>query len=122
MRAGGMQSDEIRTVLHLTAAPERRVVGQPHAVEAGAQAICTHRAKLTEPRRPFRVFRMGCTGGGFFFQAEDGIRDLYVTGVQTCALPISRCTSALRQGTATTRSSAAPPFRSRVTMQERWRR
>src|SRR5204862_2544370 len=26
----------------------------------------------------------------FFFQAEDGIRDLYVTGVQTCALPISQ--------------------------------
>src|SRR5206468_8079184 len=25
---------------------------------------------------------------GFFFQAEDGIRDLIVTGVQTCALPI----------------------------------
>src|SRR2546430_4484536 len=24
----------------------------------------------------------------FFFQAEDGIRDLTVTGVQTCALPI----------------------------------
>src|SRR5204862_4372463 len=24
----------------------------------------------------------------FFFQAEDGIRALYVTGVQTCALPI----------------------------------
>src|SRR2546430_3659044 len=32
------------------------------------------------------------TGGSFyffFFQAEDGIRDLTVTGVQTCALPIS---------------------------------
>src|SRR2546428_3451875 len=32
-------------------------------------------------------------GGGslvFFFQAEDGIRDLIVTGVQTCALPIFR--------------------------------
>src|SRR5690625_4509570 len=28
----------------------------------------------------------------FFFQAEDGIRDGHVTGVQTCALPISpRC-------------------------------
>src|SRR2546429_1737439 len=29
-------------------------------------------------------------GGGFcfFFQAEDGIRDVAVTGVQTCALPI----------------------------------
>src|SRR5712691_6243912 len=26
----------------------------------------------------------------FFFQAEDGIRDLTVTGVQTCALPILR--------------------------------
>src|SRR5258708_28194607 len=29
---------------------------------------------------------MGCF---FFFQAEDGIRDDLVTGVQTCALPIS---------------------------------
>src|SRR5690606_7347713 len=33
----------------------------------------------------------------FFFQAEDGIRDFHVTGVQTCALPISEsdiiCTS-----------------------------
>src|SRR2546430_4059660 len=27
----------------------------------------------------------------FFFQAEDGIRDLTVTGVQTCALPIYLC-------------------------------
>src|SRR5690606_39794317 len=26
--------------------------------------------------------------GSFFFQAEDGIRDFHVTGVQTCALPI----------------------------------
>src|SRR5690606_39434389 len=34
----------------------------------------------------------------FFFQAEDGIRDFHVTGVQTCALPI--CTRAdLRVGT-----------------------
>src|SRR5205085_12512996 len=31
---------------------------------------------------------MGCRGY-FFFQAEDGIRGLTVTGVQTCALPIS---------------------------------
>src|SRR5438132_9534940 len=29
-------------------------------------------------------------GKDFFFQAEDGIRDHCVTGVQTCALPISR--------------------------------
>src|SRR6267378_453999 len=37
----------------------------------------------------------GVLGFFFFFQAEDGIRDLYVTGVQTCALPISR----LNEGT-----------------------
>src|SRR2546430_11417284 len=31
----------------------------------------------------------------FFFQAEDGIRDLTVTGVQTCALPIFRQRTAI---------------------------
>src|SRR5205823_7644713 len=31
----------------------------------------------------------------FFFQAEDGIRDKLVTGVQTCALPISWCRGAI---------------------------
>ena len=31
----------------------------------------------------------------FFFQAEDGIRDIGVTGVQTCALPISSTPSLL---------------------------
>src|SRR6266705_2803649 len=39
----------------------------------------------------------------FFFQAEDGIRDRTVTGVQTCALPISSETSSL-------------PFRTRETV------
>src|SRR2546428_3807819 len=34
----------------------------------------------------------------FFFQAEDGIRDLIVTGVQTCALPIySNCRLAVEK-------------------------
>src|SRR5256886_15559211 len=32
----------------------------------------------------------------FFFQAEDGIRDLTVTGVQTCALPILQSRETLR--------------------------
>src|SRR5258707_9780573 len=31
----------------------------------------------------------------FFFQAEDGIRDIGVTGVQTCALPISTARESL---------------------------
>src|SRR2546427_12847848 len=34
----------------------------------------------------------------FFFQAEDGIRDLTVTGVQTCALPISEAVRELLDG------------------------
>src|SRR2546430_16340755 len=34
------------------------------------------------------MIRPGRTNKSFFFQAEDGIRDLTVTGVQTCALPI----------------------------------
>src|SRR5687768_18087475 len=37
------------------------------------------------PRRSLKSLRRF-----FFFQAEDGIRDVAVTGVQTCALPISR--------------------------------
>src|SRR2546430_10259327 len=39
----------------------------------------------------------------FFFQAEDGIRDLTVTGVQTCALPICQSSS----GAAVIKLSAA---------------
>src|SRR5271169_4158927 len=34
-------------------------------------------------------FGIPCESRFFFFQAEDGIRDATVTGVQTCALPIS---------------------------------
>src|SRR6185312_11123685 len=43
----------------------------------------------------------------FFFQAEDGIRDLIVTGVQTCALPISRCRPADATGWPCLRSTSA---------------
>ena len=48
----------------------------------------------------------------FFFQAEDGIRDIGVTGVQTCALPISaslvraRCASASQDRTAPVQDGA----------------
>src|SRR5262249_8893215 len=40
-------------------------------------------------RSPLQILR-ACLQSVFFFQAEDGIRDWSVTGVQTCALPISR--------------------------------
>src|SRR5437016_11744890 len=36
----------------------------------------------------------------FFFQAEDGIRDWSVTGVQTCALPISKHLAPARSSVA----------------------
>jgi type VI secretion system protein VasG len=63
--AGRMQSDEIRTVLHLKEAMERRIIGQPHALETVAQAIYTSRAKLTDPRKPIGVFLMvGLSGTG----------------------------------------------------------
>src|SRR3989440_551589 len=41
------------------------------------------------PRTPGNNVYVGFMVWFFFFQAEDGIRDLIVTGVQTCALPIS---------------------------------
>src|SRR3989442_4310643 len=46
-------------------------------------------------------------GTVFFFQAEDGIRDADVTGVQTCALPISSPTRTSRAGCAGTRVGGA---------------
>ncbi|MCA0248139.1 MAG: type VI secretion system ATPase TssH [Proteobacteria bacterium] len=61
--AGRMQSDEIRTVLNLREAMERRVVGQSHAMSAVAKAIHTSRAGLTDPRRPIGVFLFVGTSG-----------------------------------------------------------
>src|SRR5690606_40591033 len=55
----------------------------------------------------------------FFFQAEDGIRDFHVTGVQTCALPIYQRLPTLRVQdgevfccrTVLARSESASPHR-----------
>src|SRR5262249_58542294 len=53
----------------------------------------------------------------FFFQAEDGIRDWSVTGVQTCALPISPSIAApracARPGTTTAASTKRDGSRDR---------
>src|SRR5256885_12948089 len=46
----------------------------------------------------------------FFFQAEDGIRDYKVTGVQTCALPISAQPAAFRTTDATPCFTRLPQF------------
>src|SRR5690606_40866816 len=45
-----------------------------------------------------------------FFQAEDGIRDFHVTGVQTCALPISVNTPPWIAAPNATTSSGLTPF------------
>src|SRR2546421_9669649 len=50
-------------------------------MQLGASAAHLLQEKHPEHLRHLRFY--------FFFQAEDGIRDLIVTGVQTCALPIS---------------------------------
>nr|WP_321983228.1 type VI secretion system ATPase TssH [uncultured Lichenicoccus sp.] len=61
--AGRMRSDEIRSVLDLRRNLEKRVIGQPHALEAVAQSIRVSRAGLTDPRKPIGVFLMVGTSG-----------------------------------------------------------
>src|SRR5207247_7734069 len=61
----------------------------------------------------------------FFFQAEDGIRDPLVTGVQTCALPISFITvppSICRRCARVSSTRSRPPTAcsSRVCTSARW--
>src|SRR5256884_4677776 len=51
--------------------------------------------------------------GLFFFQAEDGIRDVAVTGVQTCALPISSTKAYVWGGCSV--SGVCPTFNDTVT-------
>src|SRR6266478_2049612 len=45
----------------------------------------------------------------FFFQAEDGIRDLTVTGVQTCALPICEKPAPVPPAKGRARKQTPPP-------------
>ncbi|MDA8050406.1 MAG: type VI secretion system ATPase TssH [Rhodospirillales bacterium] len=80
--AGRMQSDEIRTVLNLSEAMGRRIVGQPHALEAVAQAIRTSRAKLTDPRKPIGVFLMVGTSGVGKTETALALADLLYGGEQ----------------------------------------
>src|SRR5690606_40941444 len=58
----------------------------------------------------------------FFFQAEDGIRDFHVTGVQTCALPIYRASPLLRRGGPShPRHVSGRPGGERGVCREAWR-
>src|SRR6266545_7043240 len=65
---------------------------QTHNVNrCGRSRHLSRKFSLRRKRSSPNVFEMAATETitSFFFQAEDGIRDKLVTGVQTCALPIS---------------------------------
>src|SRR5687767_15496349 len=76
--------------------------------QVGKRCACGSRDKLVGKAGgggfPKIVTRASC----FFFQAEDGIRDKLVTGVQTCALPISGSPQS-RDGTCRGRCGVASP-------------
>ena len=79
---GRMQSNEIRTVLNLQQAMGARIVGQPHALDAVAQAIRTSRAGLTDPRKPIGVFLMVGTSGTGKTETALTLADLLYGGEQ----------------------------------------
>src|SRR5439155_4458428 len=55
-----------------------------------------------------------CRSQFFFFQAEDGIRDGHVTGVQTCALPICRSAKATTEPLTSPDRPGRPSLRANV--------
>src|SRR5207248_4357208 len=55
-----------------------------YVIIVSSMTIFVHMMWILERKHTHYSFRLF-----FFFQAEDGIRDRTVTGVQTCALPIS---------------------------------
>src|SRR5690348_17762231 len=78
----------------------------------------------------FVCLRFFCFFFFFFFQAEDGIRDGRVTGVQTCALPIWSDPSRLMRIDVVGRNGATelfvrdetrPPAKEGLTTEQRWR-
>src|SRR5256886_5654874 len=68
---------------------------RPHIVQQIASCrpfsfiLLLNKHSLVSVVRAYTTNAYCCRFFFFFFQAEDGIRDLTVTGVQTCALPIS---------------------------------
>ncbi|MBS0644708.1 MAG: type VI secretion system ATPase TssH [Proteobacteria bacterium] len=80
--AGRMRADEIRTVLQLQQAMGKRIIGQPHALEAIAQSIHTARARLTDPRKPIGVFLMVGTSGVGKTETALALADLLYGGEQ----------------------------------------
>src|SRR5437588_7555867 len=81
-----------------------RLDGHPTVMSVRARQAAEPATEAPAGRAPLAAeeLRALCLAAGaddvgfveiFFFQAEDGIRDHCVTGVQTCALPIFHCTA-----------------------------
>lgn len=60
---GKMQNDEIQMVLNLKETMSKRVVGQPHALDAIAKTVQTSRAQLGDETRPIGVFLLAGPSG-----------------------------------------------------------
>ncbi|MDW8371809.1 MAG: type VI secretion system ATPase TssH, partial [Geminicoccaceae bacterium] len=84
--AGRMQADEIRTILTLKERMEERIVGQPQALEAIAEAVRTSRAKLSDPRKPLGVFLMVGTSGVGKTETALTLADLLYGGEQNLTI------------------------------------
>src|SRR5206468_6840939 len=77
--------------------------------ESGGMSVCV--LVVGEAVLGSEVFDFFCF---FFFQAEDGIRDLIVTGVQTCALPISAPRSSARSACTASCTASSRCWRRRA--------
>ena len=80
---GRMVENEIRTILGLEETMARRIVGQPHALKAIAEAMQTSRARLTDPRKPIAIFLMVGTSGVGKTESALTLADLVYGGAQS---------------------------------------
>src|SRR5947209_2560613 len=74
---GGAAGDTPRVAAGASGQPNAASIGEHSRKPGGDDYRAIDRHALSIPK-----------AAEFFFQAEDGIRDIGVTGVQTCALPI----------------------------------
>src|SRR3989475_7417548 len=77
----------VRSRLSLSLSSRRRLTVMATAWAFAVSNTSEHTRSLLDAATVISLTLM-ITSPVFFFQAEDGIRDLTVTGVQTCALPI----------------------------------
>ena len=83
---GKMIADEIASVLRLEDELQQRVVGQPQALHAIAQAVRTARAGLMDPRKPLGVFLMVGPSGVGKTETALALADLLFGGQQNLTL------------------------------------